>query len=81
MTPFQSVDLTVGGSYLLLAFFAVIIGGLGSVRGAFLASLLLGLVQNLGNIVLPNLPGFAIYLALTAFLIWWPNGIFQPKGT
>ena len=81
LTPFQSVDLTVGGSYLLLAFFAVIIGGLGSVRGAFLASLLLGLVQNLGNIVLPNLPGFAIYLALSAFLIWWPNGIFRPKGT
>ena len=81
LVPFQSVDLTIGGSYLLLAFFAVIIGGLGSVRGAFLASLLLGLVQNLGNLVLPNLPGFAIYLALSAFLIWWPNGIFAPKGT
>ena len=81
LVPFQSVDLTIGGSYLLLAFFAVIIGGLGSVRGAFLASLLLGLVQNLGNLVLPNLPGFSIYLALTAFLIWWPNGIFAPKGT
>ena len=80
LVPFQSVDLTIGGSYLLLAFFAVIIGGLGSVRGAFLASLLLGLVQNLGNLVLPNLPGFSIYLALSAFLIWWPNGIFAPKG-
>lgn len=81
LVPFQSVDLTMGGSYLLMAFFAVIIGGLGSVRGAFVASLLLGLVQNLGNIVLPNLPGFAIYVALSAFLIWWPNGIFAPKGT
>jgi branched-subunit amino acid ABC-type transport system permease component len=81
LVPFQSVDLTMGGSYLLLAFFAVIIGGLGSIRGAFIASILLGLVQNLGNIVLPNLPGFSIYVALAVFLIWWPNGIIRPKGT
>ena len=81
LLPFQSVDLTMGGSYLLMAFFAVIIGGLGSVRGAFVASLLLGLVQNLGNLALPNLPGFSIYIALSVFLVWWPNGIFAPKGT
>ena len=80
LTPLQSVDLTVGGSYLLLAFFAVIIGGLGSVRGAFAASLLLGVVQNVGNVVLPNVPGMAIYVALTIFLIWWPNGLVPPKG-
>ena len=80
LVPLQTVDLTVGGSYLLLAFFAVIIGGLGSVRGAFAASLLLGVVQNLGNVLLPNVPGLAIYVALTAFLIWWPNGIVPPKG-
>ena len=80
LTPLQSVDLTVGGSYLLLAFFAVIIGGLGSVRGAFAASLLLGVVQNLGNVVLPNVPGLAIYVALAVFLVWWPNGLVPPKG-
>ena len=81
LVPLQTVDLTVGGSYLLLSFFAVIIGGLGSVRGAFAASLLLGVVQNLGNVVLPNVPGLAIFVALTAFLIWWPNGLVPPKGT
>ena len=80
LVPLQTVDLTVGGSYLLMAFFAVIIGGLGSVRGAFAASLLLGVVQNLGNVVLPNVPGLAIYVALTAFLIFWPNGLVPPKG-
>ena len=80
LVPMQSVDLTVGGSYLLLAFFAVIIGGLGSVRGAFAASLLLGVVQNVGNVMLPNVPGLAIYVALAVFLIWWPNGLVPPKG-
>lgn len=80
LAPLQTVDLTIGGSYLLQAFFAVIIGGLGNVRGAFLASLLLGLVQNLGNVALPDFPGFAIYVALAVFLVWWPNGMFPPKG-
>jgi len=80
LMPLQTVDLTIGGHYLLLAFFAVIIGGLGSVRGAFLASILLGLVQNLGNVALPDLPGFAIYVALAVFLVWWPNGLFPPRG-
>ena len=80
LAPLQTVDLGIGGSYLLLAFFAVIIGGLGNVRGAFLASLLLGLVQNLGNLLLPDWPGFSIYVALAAFLVWRPNGIFPPQG-
>jgi branched-chain amino acid transport system permease protein len=81
LVPFQSLAVEMGGSYLLLAFFAVIIGGLGNIRGAFLASLLLGLVQNISTILVPNYPGLTIYIALAAFLIWWPNGIFPPAGT
>lgn len=80
LAPLQTVDLSIGGSYLLQAFFAVIIGGLGNVRGALLASLLLGLVQNLGNLLLPDFPGFAIYVALAVFLVGWPNGMFPPRG-
>ena len=81
LVPFQSLAVEMGGSYLLLAFFAVIIGGLGNIRGAFLASLLLGLVQNISTILVPNYPGLTIYIALAVFLIWWPNGIFPPVGT
>jgi branched-chain amino acid transport system permease protein len=81
LVPFQSLAVEMGGSYLLLAFFAVIIGGLGNIRGAFLASLLLGLVQNISTILVPNFPGLTIYVALAVFLVWWPNGIFPPVGT
>lgn len=81
LVPFQSLAIEVGGSYLLLAFFAVIIGGLGNIRGAFLASLLLGVVQQISTLAVPNFPGLTIYVALAAFLIWWPNGIFPPAGT
>ena len=81
LVPFQSLAVEMGASYLLLAFFAVIIGGLGNIRGAFLASLLLGLVQNISTILVPNFPGLTIYVALAVFLVWWPNGIFPPVGT
>ncbi len=81
LVPFQSLAVEMGGHYLLLAFFAVIIGGLGNIRGALLASLLLGLVQNISTILVPNYPGLTIYIALAVFLIWWPNGIFPPAGT
>jgi branched-chain amino acid transport system permease protein len=80
LLPLQSLSLELGGSSLLLAFFAVIIGGLGSVRGALAASLLLGLVDNVGNVLLPNFPGMSIFLALLVFLVGWPQGIVPPKG-
>jgi branched-chain amino acid transport system permease protein len=73
----QSLSPELGGTYLLLAFNAVIIGGLGNIRGAFIASVLLGLVESVSTIVLPNLPGLSIYLALIIFLIVKPNGLFN----
>jgi len=80
LLPFQSLSPDIGNSYLLLAFFAVIIGGLGNIRGAFLASVLLGVVQQVSTIAVPNFPGLTVYVALAVFLIWWPNGIFPPAG-
>ena len=81
LLPLQSLQPGMGSSYLLPAFFAVIIGGLGNVRGAFVASVLLGLVSSLNALVLPSFPGLAIYVALAVFLVGWPNGIFPPART
>ncbi|MEO8296497.1 MAG: branched-chain amino acid ABC transporter permease [Burkholderiales bacterium] len=81
LLPMQSLQLGLGGAYLLPAFFAVIIGGLGNIRGAFIASVLLGLVGSFNALLLPSLPGVAIYVALAVFLIAWPNGIFPPVST
>lgn len=55
--PNQGLSPQLGEGYLLLAFTAVIIGGLGNVRGAFVASLLLGLIESLSSVVLPKVPG------------------------
>jgi branched-subunit amino acid ABC-type transport system permease component len=81
LVPNQSLSPDLGASYLLLAFTAVIIGGLGNVRGAFVASLLLGLIESLSSVLLPKVPGLPIYFALVVFLLWKPNGLFGKAQT
>jgi ABC-type branched-subunit amino acid transport system permease subunit len=79
MLPNQSLSPYMGDSFLILAFFSVIIGGLGNIRGAFCASILLGLVQNVAVLLVPSLPGLSIYVVLAIFLIWMPNGLFPAR--
>lgn len=81
LVPNQSLSPSLSQSYLLQAFIVVIIGGIGSVRGAFVASLLLGLIESLNVIMFPGQPGLAIYVAMVAFLLWRPRGLFyQASG-
>jgi branched-chain amino acid transport system permease protein len=80
LLPNQSLSIGLGDSYLMYAFFAVIIGGLGNIRGAFIGSLVLGLVQSLNTVLLPSVPGLAIYVVLAAFLLWKPSGLFPGVG-
>ena len=71
----QALSLNLGTSYLLLAFCAVIVGGLGSVRGAFIASIIFGLSESLSSVVLPTLPGIASYVLLILLVLIRPQGI------
>lgn len=72
----QSLSPALGDVFLLLAFTAVIIGGLGNVRGAFLGSILLGLIESISAVLLPNFPGLSLYVALILFILIRPQGIF-----
>ena len=80
LLPNQSLSTGLGDSYLMYAFFAVIIGGLGNIRGAFIGSLMLGLVQSLNTVLLPSVPGLAVYVVLAVFLLWKPKGLFPAVG-
>ncbi len=51
----QSVQVGMGEPVLILAFVVIVIGGIGSIRGAFIGSLLVGLTDTLGGIFLPEL--------------------------
>lgn len=71
----QTLSPILGESYLLLAFMAVVIGGLGSVRGAFIAAVLLGIIESGSSLFLPNMPGMATYVFVILFLLAKPQGL------
>jgi branched-chain amino acid transport system permease protein len=52
-------------------------GGIGSVRGALLASLLIGLVDTFGRVFLPQLAGVIVYVVMAGVLLWRPEGLFR----
>jgi branched-chain amino acid transport system permease protein len=53
--PILTVQIGMGENILILAFVVIVIGGIGSIRGAFAAAVLIGLVDTLGRIFLPDL--------------------------
>jgi branched-chain amino acid transport system permease protein len=53
--PVLSVEPGMGDGVLILAFVVIVIGGIGSVRGAVVAALLVGLVETLGRSLMPDL--------------------------
>jgi branched-chain amino acid transport system permease protein len=76
----QSLSLDLGHSYLLLAFNSVIVGGLGSVRGAFLAALILGLFESFNSVLLPSMPGTVSYAVLIVVILLKPEGLFPERA-
>ena len=66
------LDATV----LILALVVVVIGGLGSVRGALLGALIIGQVDTLGRVLLPELASFILFGALALVLVLRPRGLF-----
>jgi len=49
------VQIGMGENILILAFVVIVIGGIGSIRGAFIAAIMIGLIDTLGRAFLPNL--------------------------
>jgi len=74
-----NVPAELAGSFLLQAFVVVIVGGLGNIRGAFIAAFALGVVESLNSVLMPTYPGFAIYIAMIAFLLWRPDGLLAHR--
>jgi branched-chain amino acid transport system permease protein len=76
----QSLSLSLGHSYLLLAFNAVIVGGLGSIRGAFVAALIFGIFESFNSVLLPSMPGTVSYIVLIAVILLKPDGILPERS-
>jgi branched-chain amino acid transport system permease protein len=67
----------MGDGFLILSFVVVVIGGLGSIGGAFWAALLIGLIDTMGKAYVPGLAGLAVFAMMALVLLWRPTGLFS----
>jgi branched-chain amino acid transport system permease protein len=58
------------------AFVVVIVGGMGSLKGALIGSLLVGLLDNFGKALFPELSYFTLFAPMAAILAVWPTGLY-----
>lgn len=75
--PVSSVYPGMGQGILIICFVVVVIGGIGSIKGALVASLLIGFVDTFGKVVLPQAAGVLVYVLMALILLWKPNGLFK----
>jgi branched-chain amino acid transport system permease protein len=75
--PLSSVYPGMGSPVLIMCFVVVVIGGIGSVRGALVAALLVGLVDTFGKVLVPQIASMAVYLLMALVLLYKPEGLFK----
>ena len=75
MAATVSLTSDLGSNYILLAFAVVLVGGVGSIGGAVIAGLLLGLVDTATAIYASSLAGYAVYIAMAVILFVKPSGL------
>jgi branched-chain amino acid transport system permease protein len=74
--PVASVFPGMGNQILIISFVVVVIGGIGSIKGAFLGALLIGLADTFGQVYAPESAGMTVYVLMAAVLLWRPAGLF-----
>jgi branched-chain amino acid transport system permease protein len=71
----QTITPQIGAQVNVLIFIVIIIGGLGSVMGSFVAALLVGLMGNYTGFLAPKLALFSNIALMVAILVWRPEGL------
>jgi branched-chain amino acid transport system permease protein len=78
--PMSSVYPGMGSSVLIICFVVVVIGGIGSITGALLASLLVGFVDTFGKLFFQELSGMSVYVLMAVVLVWRPEGLMGRRS-
>ena len=76
VVPTAAASLDMAIEFVIEAFAVVVIGGLGSMRGALVGALIVGLIRALSIVFFPELEVLAIYLIVIGVLIFRPAGLF-----
>ena len=74
--PVSSVYPGMGEQILIVSFVVVVIGGIGSVKGAFVGAMLIGLADTFGQVLLPDFASVVVYAVMAVVLLWRPQGLF-----
>jgi len=74
--PIQSAYPSMGVSILIPALIVVVVGGLGSLKGSFVGSLIIGQAETLGKVWLPGVSMLMIYLVMALIVLARPQGLF-----
>ena len=67
-------------SVLILALIVVVVGGPGNLKGAVVGSLLIGMADTFGVVLLPEFSSFLIYFIMAAVLLFRPHGLLPAKA-
>jgi branched-chain amino acid transport system permease protein len=72
----ETLTASIGGEVIVLVFIVIIIGGLGSVGGCFLGSILVAMMANYTGYVIPKIAVASNILLMVAILLWRPQGLY-----
>lgn len=75
LLPNQTLSPNLASTFVIQAFGALIVGGMGNIRGTFLAAILLCVVDSFGSLYFPAVPGLLFYIAMTLALLFRPQGL------
>jgi branched-chain amino acid transport system permease protein len=79
--PLSAVQIGMGDPILILALVVTVVGGIGSIRGAFVAALIIGVIDTFGRVLLPAALGsMLIFVLMAIILAIRPKGLFVVHG-
>ncbi|MBW7472090.1 branched-chain amino acid ABC transporter permease [Marinobacter sp. F4218] len=74
--PMRSIVPGMGESVLITCFVVVVIGGMGSIKGAFVGALMVGIISTFATVLMPTLSNMIIYIFMILVLLVKPQGLF-----
>ena len=79
VSPISTVFPGMGDGMLILSFVVIVVGGIGSITGAAIGALLIGLTDTFGKVFFPSISSVLIYVLMAGVLLWRPNGILGKR--
>jgi branched-chain amino acid transport system permease protein len=78
--PIYSVSPKMGSDLIIIVFAVVVIGGMGSIMGAIVTGIALGLLEGLVKVFYPPLANTVIFIVMALVLLWRPSGLFGKEA-